>query len=167
MFGTAASLPSHVPGIPSQSMSVRVDPHLDAEAAMTDTRQGVHPGYVDMRPVRPSSFRPVVDVPSSPYVLDGIDLGGDLLDVAPREALVRILDAGRSPLTLEEGVSVLLAHPGILRERNCYQMLGSRAGDKRIPSLWVTKAGRPRLGWCWEGTPHTWLGAASCAARIA
>jgi hypothetical protein len=144
-----------------------VDPRLDAEAAMPRTRQGEHPGYVDMRPVGPSSFHPVIDVPPAPYVLEGIDLGPDLLNVAPRDALIRILEAGRSPLTLEEGVAILLAHPGILRERNCYQMLGSRAGDKRIPSLWVTKEGRPRLGWCWEGTPHTWLGAASCTARIA
>jgi hypothetical protein len=148
------------------SLSVRVDPQLDAEADMPRTRQGANAGYVDMRPVRPSSFRPVVEVPAAPYVVEGIDLGADLLDVAPREALRRIVDAGRSPLTLEEGVAVLLAHPGILRARNCYQMLGSRGGDKRIPSLWVTKDGRPRLGWCWEGTPHTWLGAASCAARI-
>jgi hypothetical protein len=147
--------------------TVRLDPSLDAEATMPRTRQGEDPGYVDMRPVRPSAFRPVVDVPSSPYDLEGVDLGADLLNVAPRDALSAILDAGRSPLTLEEGVAVLLAHPGILRERNCYQMLGSRAGDKRIPSLWVTKDGRPRLGWCWEGTPHTWLGAASCAARRA
>lgn len=146
-------------------LTVSVDPHLDAEEAMGRTRQGAHAGYVDMRPVGPSSFRPVVDVPATPYLLEGVDLGQDLLDVAPQDALLRILAAGRSPLTLQEGVAVLLAHPGILRERNCYQMLGSRAGDKRIPSLWVTKAGRPRLGWCWEGTPHTWLGAASCAAR--
>jgi hypothetical protein len=161
-------------GIPSFSLhmpltepllSIRVDPLLDAEAAMPHTRQGQHPGYVDMRPVLPSSFRPVADVPSEPYDLEGVDLGADLLDVAPRDALSTILEAGRSPLTLEEGVAVLLAHPGILRERNCYQMLGSRAGDKRIASLWVTRDGRPRLGWCWEGTPHTWLGAASCAAR--
>ena len=132
---------------------------------MARTRQGHHTGYVDMRPLQPSSFRPIVDVPAKPYVVEGIHLGADLLDVAPRDALLRIVAAGRSPLTLEEGVAVLLAHPGLLREQNCYQMLGSRAGDKRIPSLWVTKDGRPRLGWCWEGTPHTWLGAASCAAR--
>ena len=163
----AASLALHMPESPSEPMSVRVDPHLDAEVAMPQTRQGLRPGYVDMRPVQPSEFRPVVDVPSAPYLLDGIDLGAHLLDVAPRDALVRILAAGRSPLTLEEGVAVLLAHPGILRARNCFQMLGSRAGDKRIPSLWVTKDGRPRLGWCWEGTPHTWLGAASCATRRA
>ena len=148
-------------------LSVRVDPQLDAEAEMPRTRQGANAGYVDMRPVRPSSFRPVVDVPPVPYLVEGIDLGAGLLDVAPRDALLRIVDAGRSPLTLEEGVALLLAHPGLLRERNCYQMLGSRAGDKRIPSLWVTKDGRPRLGWCWEGTPHTWLGAASCSARTA
>jgi hypothetical protein len=154
-------MPDTVPPV----LSVLVDPRLDAEKAMPLARQGTHAGYVDMRPVRPSAFRPVVDVPAEAYVLEGIDLGADLLDVPPRDALIRIIDAGRSPLTLEEGVAILLAHPGILRERNCYQMLGSRAGDKRIPSLWVTKDGRPRLGWCWEGTPHTWLGAASCTAR--
>ena len=165
-------MPANVPGLTFHMPTlatlspVRVDPSLDAEAAMPLTRQGTHAGYVDVRPGGPSAFRPVVDVPAGPYDLEGIDLGADLLNVAPRDALAAILDAGRSPLTLEEGVAVLLAHPGILRERNCYQMLGSRAGDKRIPSLWVTKDGRPRLGWCWEGTPHTWLGAASCAARL-
>lgn len=148
-----------------QELSVHVNPTLDPAVAMALTRQDQHAGYVDMRPLQPSAFVPVVDVPAVPYVLEGIDLGADLLDIAPRDALLKILDAGRSPLTLEEGVAVLLAHPGILRGRNCYQMLGSRAGDRRIPSLWVTKAGRPRLGWCWEGTPHSWLGAASCAAR--
>lgn len=162
---SVGALASHMPESPREVLSVRVDPRLDAEAAMPLTRQGVHAGYVDVRPGGPSAFRPVVDVPAAPYDLEDVDLGADLLDVAPREALVRISDAGRSPLTLEEGVAVLLAHPGILRERNCYQMLGSRAGDKRIPSLWVTRDGRPRLGWCWEGAPHTWLGAASCAGR--
>ncbi len=167
MPATASSLALHMPDLPDPFPAVHVDPSLDAEAAMPHTRQGEHPGYVDMRPVHPSAFRPVVALPQAPYDLEGVELGADLLNVAPRDALAAILEAGRSPLTLEEGVAVLLAHPGILRERNCYQMLGSRAGDKRIPSLWVTKDGRPRLGWCWEGTPHTWLGAASCAGRRA
>ena len=164
MPGELPAFSLHMPQIPSLQ-DVRVDPLLDVEAVMPQARQGARRGYVDMRPLRPSSFRPVVDVPSAPYRLEGVDLGADLLDVAPRDALTRILASGRSPLTLEEGVALLLASPGVLRERNCYQMLGSRAGDKRIPSLWVTKDGRPRLGWCWEGNPHTWLGAASCSAR--
>lgn len=145
--------------------SVRVARSLDASTAMPTTRQGARPGYVDMRPLAPSDFRPTIDLPLTDYLLEDVDLGGDLLNVAPQDAERSILAAGRSTLTLEEGVAILLAHPGILRSANCYQMLASSAGDRRVPSLWVTREGRPRLGWCWRGTPHTWLGAASCAAR--
>lgn len=144
---------------------VRVSVSLDATAAMPDTRQGGKSGYVDMRPLGPASFLPTIELPASDYLLEGIDLGGDLLNVCPQDAETIIHAAGRSTLTLEEGVAVLLAHPGILRSANCFQMLASSAGDRRVPSLWVTREGRPRLGWCWRGTPHTWLGAASCADR--
>ena len=60
--------------------------------------------------------------------------------------------AGRSPLTIAEGVAVLVSDPGVLRSRNCFSLLGSRAGDKRVPALWVS-ARRPRLGWCYQGAP--------------
>jgi uncharacterized protein DUF5701 len=53
----------------------------------------------------------------------------------------------------------------VLRSRNCFSLLGSRAGDKRVPALWVSSR-RPRLGWCYQGAPHTWLGTASCAGRL-
>lgn len=132
---------------------------------MAESRQGDKAGYVDMRPLDPSAFRSVVDLPDGDYWLEDVDLGVSLLNVAPQDARPRILAEGRLPLTLEEGVAILHAHPGILREVTCYQMLASSAGDRRVASLWVTREGRPRLGWCWEGTPHTWLGAASCAAR--
>lgn len=144
---------------------VRVIRGIDVTAAMTQTRQGTHDGYVDMRPLDPDAFAPTIPLPEGDYWLEDIDLGHDLLNVSPQEAERVIESAGRSPLTLEEGVGVLLAHPGVLRTANCYQMLASSAGDRRVPSLWVTKEGRPRLGWCWRGTPHTWLGAASCARR--
>ena len=61
---------------------------------------------------------------------------------------------------------MITAFPGILRVANCFQMAGSRRDDKRIPSLWVNRAGAPRLGWCFEGVPHSWLGTASCSGRI-
>ena len=143
-------------------------PGLDAGRSMPLTLQGDKPGYLDMRPVSPDTFEPTVgiDVPDGPYVLLDVDTGMDTLGMSPRVAADHIADAGRSPLTLVEGLTLLALHPGILRERNCYQMLGSRRGDKRIASLWVTRAGHPRLGWCYEGVPHTWLGAASCARRI-
>lgn len=138
---------------------------LPVDQAMTESRQGAKPGYVDMRPLAPADFAPVVPVPEGDYWLEDVDLGGHLLNVAPKDARPQILADGRLPLTLEEGVAILHAHPGILRQVNCFQMLASSAGDRRVASLWVTREGRPRLGWCWEGTPHTWLGAASCAAR--
>jgi Family of unknown function (DUF5701) len=85
--------------------------------------------------------------------------------VTPDDALPRIAAAGRSPLTIEEGIAVLTHHPGILRSRNAFSLPGSRRGDKRVPALWTSK-GRPRLGWCWAGNPHTWLGSASCGSRL-
>jgi len=152
-------------GDPYRIHRVRISRGIDVKAAMTQARQGAHAGYVDMRPLEPDSFAPTIPLPEGDYWLEDIDLGHDLLNVAPQEAERLILAAGRLPLTLEEGVAVLRANPGILREANCFQMLASSAGDRRVPSLWVTKEGRPRLGWCWRGTPHTWLGAASCATR--
>ena len=86
----------------------------------------------------------------------------DTLNQPPAEVLPRLTAAGRSPLTIAEGLAVLVSDPGVLRGRNCFSLLGSRAGDKRVPALWVS-ARRPRLGWCYQGAPHTWLGSASCA----
>lgn len=128
--------------------SVRVAVAMDVAAATADTRQGQKNGYVDMRPLEPAAFRPTLEVPSVDYRLEDVDLGGDLLNVAPEDAERTILATGRTTLTLEEGVAVLLANPGILRSGNCFQMLASSAGDRRVPSLWVTREGHPRLGWC-------------------
>ena len=80
------------------------------------------------------------------------------------DALPVLLGAGRSPLTIDEGVALVTHFPKVLTTRNAFQSLGSRAANKRVPSFWVSK-GAPRLGWCWAGNPHTWLGAASAAAR--
>ena len=53
---------------------------------------------------------------------------------------------------------------------NAFQALATRSPvalyTKRVPSFWVSK-GAPRLGWCWAGNPHTWLGAGSAATRLA
>ncbi|GAB3290544.1 DUF5701 family protein [Parasphingorhabdus pacifica] len=109
---------------------------------------------------------PDLDIPDSPlYLITGIDTGGQTRNVRPDDALPLIRSAGRTPLTLEEGLALALQYPQWLRERNCFEMLGSRAGDKRVTGIWVSK-GSPRLGWCWGGNPHTWLGMASASGRI-
>jgi hypothetical protein len=124
------------------------------------------PGFTTMPDDDLARFRPLpgLDVPSGPYLLLDVDPGPDTLNLPPAEVLPRLTAAGRSPLTIAEGLAVLVSDPGVLRSRNCFSLLGSRAGDKRVPALWVS-ARRPRLGWCYQGAPHTWLGSASCAAR--
>ena len=123
-------------------------------------------GFTTMEPDDLARFRPLpeLDVPAAPYLLHDIDTGPDTLDLPPAEVLPRLTAAGRSPLTIAEGLAVLVSDHGVLRSRNCFSLLGSRAGDKRVPALWVSER-RPRLGWCYQGAPHTWLGSASCAAR--
>lgn len=145
-----------------------VIPGVRLEDAMPLTQQGVTAGYVDMRPVEPSDFAPLesLAIPAGPYLVTGVETGGDTLGVAPRDALPPVAAAGRSPLTIAEGIAMITVFPGLLRAANCFQLAGSRRDDKRIPSLWVTRAGAPRLGWCFEGVPHSWLGTASCSERI-
>jgi hypothetical protein len=125
-------------------------------------------GFTTMEADDLARFRPLpeLDVPSTPYLLLDVDPGPDTLNLPPSVALPRITAAGRSPLTVAEGLAVLVSDPGVLRSRNCFSLLGSRAGDKRVPALWVS-ARRPRLGWCYQGAPHTWLGSASCGGRVA
>jgi hypothetical protein len=123
-------------------------------------------GWTDMQDEL-AGFRPIegVDVPASAaYLLTDIDTGRGTLNVRPRDALPLITTAGRTPLTIDEGVALVTQFPELLKVRNCFQALGSRADNLRIPSFWVSK-GAPRLGWCWAGNPHTWLGSASAAAR--
>jgi hypothetical protein len=87
----------------------------------------------------------------------------------PRRASRRRAAPARRPGALAAdrrgGLSVLVSASGVLRSRNAFSLLGSRTGDKRVPALWTSDR-RPRLGWCYEGAPHTWLGSASCAGRI-
>jgi hypothetical protein len=123
-------------------------------------------GFTTMEPDDLASFRPLpeLDVPSTPYLLLDVDTGPDTLNVTPADVAPRLTAAARSPLTIAEGLAVLASDHGVLRSRNCFSLLGSRAGDKRVPALWVSER-RPRLGWCYQGAPHTWLGTASCGAR--
>ncbi|MBW7909380.1 MAG: hypothetical protein H3C50_10790 [Kiritimatiellae bacterium] len=128
-------------------------------------------GTVDMTPVLPSDFRPIAGQESPAgglYLLEDVDTGRETLNITPEKALKAILAAGRLPLTIDEGVSFVAHYPQILTDKrvfNCIQMPGSRRSDQRIPSLWISH-NRPRLGWCWDRNPHTWLGSASCSRRL-
>jgi Family of unknown function (DUF5701) len=139
------------------------------EASMALVEDRGRAGVVEMFPTEPAAFHSIdeVDVPdATAYLAYGIDTGRETLNVTPDDALPLILQEGRSPLTIQEGIAVLIQRPGVLRSENAFSLLASRSGDKRVPALWLSK-GQPRLGWCWAGNPHTWLGSASCAGRLA
>jgi Family of unknown function (DUF5701) len=99
------------------------------------------------------------------YLLVDIETGRDTRDVTPDSALAVIESRRRFPLTLDEAIALVTHHPEAVARNRGFSLLGSRCGDRRVTAVWISD-GRPKLGWCWAGNPHTWLGSASCAGRI-
>jgi hypothetical protein len=125
-------------------------------------------GFTDMEPAELERFEPIdgVEPPNgAAYLVADVDTGRDTLNVTPDDALELIVERKRSPLTLDEGLALVTQFPEILETKNKFSLLGSRCGDRRVTAIWISK-GQPRLGWCWAGNPHTWLGSASCGSRI-
>jgi len=140
-----------------------------AEAAALIERAGRPVVLGHLEPDELERFTPIesIDPPGVPaYTLVEVDLGADRRNVRPEDALRDILAAGRSPLTLDEGIALMLQQPDVIAPNWGFSLAGSRCGDQRVPALWVSD-GRPKLGWCWDRNPHTWLGTASCAERVA
>ncbi|MGH3362187.1 MAG: DUF5701 family protein [Nocardioides sp.] len=109
---------------------------------------------------------PELDVPStSVYLLTGIQRGEEFCNVRPEDALPVIRRRGRTPLTIDEGVALVTHAPHLLEKNKCFMLSGSRRHDRRVPAMWISQ-GAPKLGWCWDGNPHTWLGVASAAGRV-
>jgi hypothetical protein len=149
---------------------VLVLPDLAAAQALVGlTRLRGKTGFTTMEADDLARFRPTADVhlpDSAAYLLVDPDTGRTWLDVPPEQVLAPMLESGRTPLTLDEGLALLLQDGEALRRDTCFSMLAARCGDRRVPALWVSK-GRPRLGWCWDGAPHTWLGSGSAGYRLA
>ncbi|MCS5731202.1 DUF5701 family protein [Herbiconiux moechotypicola] len=139
------------------------------------------PGFVVSDFSDLDQFEPLddIDVPDRPlYLVHEVERGDDLRNWSPDEALPEIVSRGRRPLTVSEGVSWFLQQPDQLEPNFCAMTIGSRlrrpAGglDARTPAIWISSGtgrdgravrGAPKLGWCWAGNRHTWLGFASAA----
>ena len=120
-----------------------------------------------LEPGESERFEPIeaIELPEGDYALVDADPGLDLRNVTPDDALPRIMQAGRSPLTMQEGIALVAQRPEVVDRNAGFSLPGSRCGDKRVTAIWISK-GAPKLGWCWAGNPHTWLGSASCVERI-
>jgi hypothetical protein len=121
-------------------------------------------------------FGPVAEIPDRPlYLLHDVERGDEMRNRSPNEALPAITGRGRSPLTISEGISWLLQEPGRLERNHCFMTIGSRKPkDSRTPAIWISggtgrdgkeNKGAPKVGWCWAGNRHTWLGFASTSER--
>ena len=162
-----------------------VHPGLAAASALAPLlRVNGKPGFVvtDMSDV--DEFTPIatVKLPDAPlYLIRDLDRGDAMANWSPDEALPAIADAGRTPLTLTEGLHWLLHRPDALARGRCFMTIGSRRRkpgsslDARTPAVWISNGtGRdgpanrdaPKVGWCWAGNRHTWLGFASASGRF-
>ncbi|WP_345963770.1 DUF5701 family protein [Streptomyces sp. BRB040] len=171
--GTSAAYDPAVTGrVPFVLVVGRQLAPIEATMPLTTLHGGRLPGFVD-RSFEPGSLeRFVATEPARPPGTDGVHLlcdverGEEFCGVVPGDAMATVAGRGRTLLTIEEGIALLTHVPEILVKNKCFSLGGSRCGDRRVPALWISKRA-PKLGWCWEGNPHTWLGMASAGARHA
>lgn len=134
---------------------------------------GTHEGIVDRNHDDLSTFHPLemLNVPAGPaYLLLDVERGEEFCGVRPEDALPQIVARGRTPLTIDEGIALVTQRPELLEKNKCFMLSGSRRNDRRVPALWITgrtpRVSQAKLGWCWDGNPHSWLGVASAAGRL-
>ncbi|MEU3657499.1 DUF5701 family protein [Streptomyces sp. NPDC032161] len=141
------------------------------------------PGFVVVDMADVDLFAPLdtVALPDSRlYVLTGLDRGDRMANWSPDEALPALTAEDRTPLLLTEGIHWVLQRPDVLERKHCFMTIGSRLRrpngtlDARTPAVWISNGtgrdGRerrdaPKVGWCWAGNRHTWLGFASATGR--
>lgn len=145
-------------------------------------RRDDKPGFVvvdmpDVDEFAPSS----VELPDAPlYLVTGVDRGDRMANWSPEEALPALTKEERTPLVLTEGIHWVLQQPAALERNRCFMTIGSRLRkangtlDARTPAIWISNGtgrdGRerrnaPKVGWCWWGNRHTWLGFGSATGR--
>ncbi|MFC9219889.1 DUF5701 family protein [Streptomyces hygroscopicus] len=137
----------------------------------TTLHGGRLPGFVD-RTFEPGALERFVATEETglpaqdAYLLLEVERGEEFCGAVPRDAMNVIAGRGRTLLTIEEGVALITHFPQVLVKNKCFSLGGSRCGDRRVPAIWISQKA-PKLGWCWEGNPHTWLGMASAGTRAA
>ncbi|MEU7931992.1 DUF5701 family protein [Micromonospora echinofusca] len=162
----SAGLPAPTEGrVPFLLVVTRDLVPVEERVALTTLAGKRKPGIVDRHYAEGDlpKFDPIkeLEVPAGPaYLLFDVDRGEETLNLAPAAAMEVITGQGRLPLTIDEGLAFVTLHPEALAKNKCFSLVGSRCGDKRVPALWISQ-NAPKLGWCWYGNPHTWLGSAS------
>jgi hypothetical protein len=129
---------------------------------------GSKPGIVDRHHGDGlDDYRPIegCEPPAPVHLLVDVERGEEFCNVRPEDASAVVRSRGRTQLTIDEGVALVTQVPQVLEKNKCFMLAGSRRGDRRVPALWISERA-PKLGWCWDGNPHTWLGMASAGDRV-
>lgn len=179
-------LRSHAAGLRGRADSVLVanpciaPPSALATLLVRESKRGfVVEDFADLDDFVPLAGLTVPDAPL--YLVHGIERGDDLANLSPDEALPLLRARERRPLTVNEGIAWLLQQPDALEPNHCFMTIGSRRTnakhperlDARAPAIWISggtgrdgrrRRGAPKVGWCWAGNRHTWLGFASTPA---
>lgn len=159
--------------------------HTPVVALVPLLRRAGRPGFVveDLTDLADFVPAPGVEVPDADlYAVCAPQRGDEYADRSPDEVDPEIRAAGRDLMTASEGVCWALQRPDVIERNHCFMTSGSRKPgrrgrwDARVPALWISNGtgrdGRdrkeaPKLGWCWAGNRHTWLGIASVGGRDA
>ena len=106
-----------------------------------------------------------VEIPESlAYLVVDVENGKAMLGRIPDEAVKQFKKEGRSPITAEEGVALILQHPEILKD-HYMDLPGSRHGDDGVAVLWLHE-GKPKLNWSRANILNAKWGSASCGSRV-
>ncbi|QGV82293.1 DUF5701 family protein [Streptomyces ficellus] len=156
---------------------------VPASALAPLLRRDDKPGFVVVDMPDADDFAPLdgLELPDAPfYLVTGLDRGDHMANWSPDEALPALTEEGRTPLLLTEGIHWVLQQPEVLERNHCFMTIGSRLRkangtlDARTPAIWISNGtgrdGRerrnaPKVGWCWAGNRHTWLGFGSATGR--
>lgn len=178
-FAAAAEAPA---GREDALLAVHPD-RAPASALAPLLRRDGNQGFVvtDMSDVDLFAPLDTVALPDAPlYLLTGLDRGDRMANWSPNEALPALTAEARTPLLISEGIHWVMQQPSVLERSHCFMTIGSRLRkadgtlDARTPALWISNGtgrdGRerrnaPKVGWCWAGNRHTWLGFASATGR--
>lgn len=150
------------------------------------TRRADRPGFVveDLEDLADFAPAPGTHLPDADlYSVHAPERGDEHADRSPDEVDPVLMARDREPMTVSEGLCWVLQEPTVLERNHCFMTTGSRRPgrrpgtlDSRVPALWISNGtgrdGRerrdaPKVGWCWAGNRHTWLGIASVAGRSA
>lgn len=176
-------LPDHLVGQARAGDLLVVHPRLVPTADLVPLiTLGERSGFVveDLEDLAEFGAAPGVDVPDADlYTVRDPQRGDEFANHSPDEVDPQVRARGRDLMTVAEGVCWALQHPTVIERNHCFMTTGSRRPtarglDARTPALWISNGtgrdGRerkdaPKLGWCWAGNRHTWLGIASVAGR--